>query len=489
MGDKTRITLCMAVLAVVALNPFAGFVEKPIEDSFTAAGVGRTILQDKESFEFETWGSFLRSTASTVAVSFIHLFLFAMIMAKIFIYGEANIDKKSKEMRNFWVHRKQVDEEMKRGLKGHEKVTKHLTLAVDSLGRPVPTSRFELVASGLWQLFHQVLHRTRIAQWFENRAGGFTADSGVRKNLSSVRKECAKAYHQLNEVHFCQSNGTDNLYGFVLALSALNLAESMDENENNFLCHVYALFSLRLRLLLPNRLFGFISRYYMYKAKRTLKKNDPIDPSLNWLLSSTGREFVKSTNWQFGQDHSLLTQEPDDLNPLTRVGLYFRDQQLKKALSIVVSPGQATGRVDEVLDLMQLVDFNNKCVKPGLITDCQDNVTKWWSAVLSSTACSMLDLSEKEREFYQVVECEPKWSDSNEAALGLVVKSCMAAYMACHESIEDFKDRSHYCDVATDRLEDITEYLLRKQEKLDAEDKNELTVTKVCTLIFKKSLP
>ena len=49
-------------------------------------------------------------------------------------------------------------------------------------------------------------------------------------------------------------------------------------------------------------------------------------------------------------------QEPNDLNPLTRVGLFFRDESLKKALSIVVSPGQATGKVDEVLELLSRLD-------------------------------------------------------------------------------------------------------------------------------------
>ena len=49
-------------------------------------------------------------------------------------------------------------------------------------------------------------------------------------------------------------------------------------------------------------------------------------------------------------------QEPNDLNPLTRVGLFFRDESLKRALSIVVSPGQATGKVDEVLELLSRLD-------------------------------------------------------------------------------------------------------------------------------------
>ena len=315
MGDKTRITLCMAILGICVINPFSSMVEQPIDRSFTAAGVGRTILQDgdgfSDTFDFSL-GSILRTTASTTVLTLIHLCIFLLVMIKIFVYGEANIDQKSKEMHDFWVHRKQVDEELKKGggMKGHVKVTKHLTLAVDALGRPVPSSRPEVILSGLWQVLHQVLHRTKIAQQFENRAGGlFGADTNVRKNLSSVRRECAVAYHQMNEVHFCASNGkTDKLYGTVLALTALNLAESCEDKSGNILCHAYALLALRLRSLLPNKLLGFISRYYMFKAKRVFKKQDVVEPNLNWLLGPSGQEFLNSNDWCFGQDNSILTQ-------------------------------------------------------------------------------------------------------------------------------------------------------------------------------------
>ena len=40
----------------------------------------------------------------------------------------------------------------------------------------------------------------KIAQRFERMAGGVSVDDNTRKNLASVRKECANAYHQLNQV-------------------------------------------------------------------------------------------------------------------------------------------------------------------------------------------------------------------------------------------------------------------------------------------------
>ena len=43
-------------------------------------------------------------------------------------------------------------------------------------------------------------------------------------------------------------------------------------------------------------------------------------------------------------------QIPNNLDPLARIGAYFRDKQLKRALSIVVLPGQATGKINDVVD-------------------------------------------------------------------------------------------------------------------------------------------
>ena len=161
--------------------------------------------------------SVLRLTASTLVLTGLHILLFTLVMVKIFVYGEAHIDRKSKEMRDFWVHRKQADEEIRKGSSAssggdHEKVSNHLGLALDALGRPAPSSRTEVLMSGAWQTLHQILHRMKIAQRFERMAGGFGVDENTRKNLGSVRKECARAYHQLNQVQellssFLQTDG------------------------------------------------------------------------------------------------------------------------------------------------------------------------------------------------------------------------------------------------------------------------------------------
>ena len=134
-----------------------------------------------------------------------------------------------------------------------------------------------------------------------------------------MRLECAKVYHQLHEVHLCLSSThdqkdanekPDNLLGFVLALTAVNLAESSKETTNetktaNFLCHVYASFALRMRHSLWRH--SLLSRFFMYKARCAQVKTAPIDPNLGWVLSKIGKEFVFKNNWKFGQATSEMS--------------------------------------------------------------------------------------------------------------------------------------------------------------------------------------
>jgi hypothetical protein len=60
------------------------------------------------------------------------------------------------------------------------------------------------------------------------------------------------------------------------------------------------------------------------------------------------------------------------------VGCYFREEQLQKALAIVLSPGQATGQVSEALDIIQSAEESNKAI--GKMSYCQDqvNISLMW---------------------------------------------------------------------------------------------------------------
>ena len=93
MLDKSRITLCMVLLAVFAFNPFSGLFHESEGDDLSSTPQtrsGRTL----SGLEGQDFGI---SATSRWAMNWIlHFIIFLLAMVKIFIYGEAHIDVKSK---------------------------------------------------------------------------------------------------------------------------------------------------------------------------------------------------------------------------------------------------------------------------------------------------------------------------------------------------------------------------------------------------------
>ena len=419
MLDKSRMTLCLALLALFVINPLASFVNPDLDPNFLVGGdssaMSRTILGLSETWSDPgaygySWKRLFEMSASTLIISTSYLVVFLLTMVAIFVYGEAQVPEHSTSMQSFWVHRKQADNEIKEQAnltrERAQELRHHLSLALHSLGRPVPSGRVELWLSVLWQVVHQALHRIGFARWFVRRAGGFQAESKTRALITTARKECAIAYHQLHQVHLALER-KDHLTGLYLALTAVNLAEASGTAvASNFRCHVYALLSLRIRHSLPRFVFKFLARFYMFKAKRRHANSEMIDAGLAWLMTKEGQEFAAQPHWFFGQNTGEFTSVPDDsLNPLAVLGRYFREEQLTKALSIAVSPGSAEGeQIGDGLELVRKAEVNNSSVDIGVLKPCQDSLSRWWSAVLAIAYHWMLDEKEKARQLYRTVE-------------------------------------------------------------------------------------
>ena len=197
------------------------------------------------------------------------------------------------------------------------------------------------------------------------------------------------------------------------------------------------------------------------------------------------------------------------MDPLARIGAYFRDKQLKKALSIVVLPGQATGKVDDAIEILKTVEASNKLVPTGTLADCQDTVAKWWTAVLLASANTMLDQEDQDKQqqnLHKIIECVPykvttKTSKSSNEKMGYenklanVIKATMESYRMSGCSSYTIMDHLDACDDATNSLEEITENLNQRQEEQFQLDNNRdekmndsFTVLKVKRLYIKNKL-
>ena len=76
-----------------------------------------------------------------------------------------------------------------------------LRLALLSLGRPLPTSKMDLAASLMWQLFRQVTHRLYLGKWLFCRAGGIRRKNVEKSDVKNCAKDAAIAYFKLHQMH------------------------------------------------------------------------------------------------------------------------------------------------------------------------------------------------------------------------------------------------------------------------------------------------
>lgn len=163
----------------------------------------------------------------------------------------------------------------------------------------------------------------------------------------------------------------------------------------NDLAHIYALLALRIRHSFP-RYLQFLSKFYMYKSQRKADAtDDKIPNNLAWALGPIGHEFIYKNNWTFGQKCSFLTQETEDLDPLSIVTRYFRENCLQRALMTLVSPS-SNSKIEEVLSFIEMTNetnvFNEEDISSTtLVSKRRDNVAKWSASVLATGAHWMMD--------------------------------------------------------------------------------------------------
>ena len=75
----------------------------------------------------------------------------------------------------------------------------HLSHCLRALGRPLPTSKFDVCSSLFWQFLRQCLHRVWIGRWLADRAGlWYRATNDDVKNSA---KDAALVYHKIHQLH------------------------------------------------------------------------------------------------------------------------------------------------------------------------------------------------------------------------------------------------------------------------------------------------
>lgn len=154
-----------------------------------------------------------------------------------------------------------------------------------ALGRPLPTSHFDLACSLLWNLIRHLLQRLWLGRWLASHAGGLKRDGALQADVRASARDAALVYHKLHQLHTMGTTGrgqgasTPNptatspalcpspasrpvpflgkytgghLAAANLALSALNLAECAgDAVSVATLAEIYVAAALRIKTSFP----------------------------------------------------------------------------------------------------------------------------------------------------------------------------------------------------------------------------------------------
>jgi len=379
MMDKSRLALCALLFTVVLANPLSPLVldsESVYETEGSA--VGRTILGTEAT---TTIAQIIKSSSSSLLLSVFNIFILIAGLIKIFLHGEPQISKREAWSR-YWRPRKQADREMAEG-KGTEAGV-HLKEAAESLGRRVPQSTLDCLASLLWQLLVFGLDKVGVISLLRKLTGA--KHSIDREALW----EAAETYHRLHQVELCSPGGGGALYGLALALTSLNLARH-SLSRPRVQAEIYLLLAARLRLSWP-RLPKLLQRRALLAADRIADKSE-VDGELAWLVGHHGRQFFLNESWSLATEADAdcwgLTSPPPALQPVAQIVRAFRNSCLQTALHTINCP-TAGSQLTEVLPTLAAVSRSNQLLG-SLTGDRHDPVADWWTSLLSCSAHWSLD--------------------------------------------------------------------------------------------------
>ncbi|XP_060219593.1 sterol regulatory element-binding protein 1 isoform X2 [Meriones unguiculatus] len=362
MLDRSRLALCALVFLCLTCNPVASLFGWGVLSSSEGAAAhrssGRSVLE-AESRDGSHWTPWLLPPLVWLANGLLVL----ACLALLFVYGEPVTRPHSGPAVHFWRHRKQADLDLARG--DFAQAAQQLWLALQALGRPLPTSNLDLACSLLWNLIRHLLQRLWVGRWLAGQAGGLQRDCGLKTDARASARDAALVYHKLHQLHAMGKYTGGHLAASNLALSALNLAECAgDAISMATLAEIYVAAALRVKTSLP-RALHFLTRFFLSSARQAcLAQSGSVPLAMQWLCHPVGHRFFVDGDWAVhgAPQESLYSMAGNPVDPLAQVTRLFCEHLLERALNCIAqpSPGAADGD-REFSDALGYLQLLNSC--------------------------------------------------------------------------------------------------------------------------------
>ncbi|XP_018414099.1 PREDICTED: sterol regulatory element-binding protein 1-like isoform X3 [Nanorana parkeri] len=423
MLDRSRMALCVFVFLCLSFNPLSFLMggSRSQEASVSSAfhGSGRSMLEMPES---SSWFSWFTPSALLWPVN---LIIVLCVSIRLFIYGEPVTRLHSESSVQFWCHRKQADVDLSRG--DFAQASLHLWKALKALGRPLPTSNFDLCCSLMWSVIRYVLQRLWVGRWLAGRAGGFRRDHQLKDDVRKSCREAALVYHRLHQLHMTGKHAGGHLSAINMALSAVNLADCAGNTISvATLAEIYVGAALRVKASLHRR-FHFLARFFLCSARQVcLAQSVTIPPAMQWLCHPLGHRFFVDGDWSVRSSprDTVYSTAGSTVDPLAQVTQAFREHLLEKALYCVAQPEQGKPMTDgegEFSDALEYLQLLNGCSDNAAVPNHTfsisssmtavtgtDPVAKWWASIIIVAINWLQGDDEAAQRLYPVVEYMPK---------------------------------------------------------------------------------
>jgi len=441
MLDRSRMALCMFMLAIFAFNPFGALLTHASSSvrRYIPSGIrGRAILE-ADNGPFDDEFSDDSSWFITLFAWSINLLVLVFVLVRTMVNGEPFIERHSKAASVYWQQRKQADYDMNN--ENYVTAASHYRQALCALGRTVPVSKIDVLACVGWNMLRQLFHRLGLRRFLGGRVGKFFLSRDERRVAREFLAEAALCYHKLHQLHLSQQDVIDanshywfeRYRGLALSLSGTNLGEAAGPALSVMaMADMYIHLALRIKHSFSGR--GFLwARFYLSKAKQICQAlNGNATPRLQWLCNPAGYRFFICHQWEYDDYPStLFTSLSNKADPLAFTMQVYRQHVLEKALLTLVSPGRRVGdacdeepsrraRTGDALSYsQQLMENATAAVSPShdysllLTTVIQglgvgDEVAGWWAAVVAVASYWLLSEEDKAEHLHSRIEAFPK---------------------------------------------------------------------------------
>ncbi|XP_036924636.1 sterol regulatory element-binding protein 1 isoform X1 [Sturnira hondurensis] len=437
MLDRSRLALCALVFLCLSCNPLASLLGSwglpgSLDATSTHQGPGRNVLGAEERGGTGQHGHLWQRDGPAWAPKLVsplvwltNGLLVLVSLALLFVYGEPVTRPHSGPAMNFWRHRKQADLDLARG--DFAQAAQQLWLALQALGRPLPTSHLDLACSLLWNLIRHLLQRLWVGRWLAGRAGGLQRDCALQADARTSAREAALVYHKLYQLHAMGKYTGGHLTAASLALSAVNLAECAGDTLSvAMLAEIYVAAALTVKTSLP-RTLHFLTRFFLRSARQAcLAQSGSVPLAMQWLCHPVGHRFFVDGDWAVSSlpRESLYSSAGNPVDPLAQVTQLFREHLLERALNCVAQPSSSPTSADgdrEFSDALGYLQLLNSCadsarapactfsVSSSMATDTgTDLVAKWWASLIAVVTHWLRQDEEAAERLYPLVEHLPR---------------------------------------------------------------------------------